>query len=101
MALRYAFRLLYIVRLDQALACCQLQPTKTGINTGAELPQRIWSSISRGLAVKSPIARARARAPDRPLMIAISGQYTKAADRILAEMSGFSYFSRGPSIRKC
>lgn len=31
-----------------------------------------------------------------PLMIAISGQYTKSADRVLSEMSGFNYFLSKP-----
>ena len=31
-----------------------------------------------------------------PLMIAISGQYTKSADRVLSEMSGFNYFVSKP-----
>lgn len=33
---------------------------------------------------------------DRPVMIAISGEYTKGADRILTEMSGFNYFLSKP-----
>lgn len=33
---------------------------------------------------------------DRPLMIAISGEYTQGADRILTEMSGFNYFLAKP-----
>ena len=32
----------------------------------------------------------------RPLLIAISGQYTKGADRLLAQMSGFDYFLTKP-----
>ena len=32
----------------------------------------------------------------RPLMIAISGQYTKGADRILAQMTGFNYYLTKP-----
>jgi DNA-binding response OmpR family regulator len=32
----------------------------------------------------------------RPLMIGISGQYTKSADRVLSEMSGFNYFLTKP-----
>jgi len=32
----------------------------------------------------------------RPLMIAITGRYTKGADRILAQMAGFNYFLTKP-----
>jgi CheY-like chemotaxis protein len=32
----------------------------------------------------------------RPLMIAVTGQYTKGADRILAQISGFDYFLTKP-----
>ena len=32
----------------------------------------------------------------RPLMIAISGMYTKGADRILAQMAGFNYYLTKP-----
>ena len=32
----------------------------------------------------------------RPFMIAISGRYLKAADRVLAQMSGFNYFLAKP-----
>jgi CheY-like chemotaxis protein len=32
----------------------------------------------------------------RPLMIAISGQYAKGADRILAQMAGFNYYLTKP-----
>jgi DNA-binding response OmpR family regulator len=32
----------------------------------------------------------------RPLMIAISGHYTKASDRILAQMSGFDFYLTKP-----
>jgi len=32
----------------------------------------------------------------RPFMIAISGQYMKAADRVLAQISGFNYFLTKP-----
>ena len=37
----------------------------------------------------------------RPLMIAISGQYTKGADRTLAQMTGFNYYLTKPSTRNC
>ena len=33
----------------------------------------------------------------RPVLIAITGEYTKAADRILAEMSGFDYYLVKPA----
>jgi DNA-binding response OmpR family regulator len=33
---------------------------------------------------------------DRPLMIAISGEYTKVSDRILTEITGFNYFLAKP-----
>src|SRR5581483_11850739 len=33
---------------------------------------------------------------ERPLMIAISGEYIKGADRIMTEMSGFNYFLSKP-----
>ena len=32
----------------------------------------------------------------RPLMIAISGMYTKGADRVLAQMAGFNYYLTKP-----
>lgn len=32
----------------------------------------------------------------RPLMIAVTGRYTKGADRILAQISGFDYFLTKP-----
>lgn len=32
----------------------------------------------------------------RPFLIAISGQYMKAADRVLAQISGFNYFLTKP-----
>ena len=32
----------------------------------------------------------------RPLMIAITGQYTKSADRMLAQIAGFDYFLTKP-----
>jgi twitching motility two-component system response regulator PilG len=32
----------------------------------------------------------------RPLMIAISGRYTKGADRVLAQISGFNFFLTKP-----
>lgn len=32
----------------------------------------------------------------RPLMIALSGRYTKGADRVLAQMSGFDFFLAKP-----
>ena len=35
-------------------------------------------------------------APRRPLMIAISGEYTKGADRVLTQMAGFDYFLSKP-----
>ena len=34
--------------------------------------------------------------PRRPLMIAVTGRYTKGADRILAQISGFDYFLTKP-----
>ena len=33
---------------------------------------------------------------DRPILIAISGQFTKAADRLLSESVGFQYFFTKP-----
>ena len=38
----------------------------------------------------------RLRGERRPFMIAISGQYLKAADRVLAHMFGFHYFLTKP-----
>lgn len=32
----------------------------------------------------------------RPMMIAISGRYTKSADRLLAQISGFNYYLTKP-----
>ena len=43
--------------------------------------------------------RARTR-NKRPMLIAITGEYTKAADRILAEMSGFDYYLVKPADPK-
>jgi DNA-binding response OmpR family regulator len=34
--------------------------------------------------------------PGRPVMIAISGEYTKGSDRILTQMSGFNHFLSKP-----
>jgi DNA-binding response OmpR family regulator len=36
------------------------------------------------------------RGERRPFMIAISGQYMKGSDRVLAQMSGFNYFLTKP-----
>ena len=36
----------------------------------------------------------------RPMLIAITGEYTKAADKILAEMSGFDYYLVKPADPK-
>jgi DNA-binding response OmpR family regulator len=45
--------------------------------------------------------RIRALIPGkRPLLIGISGQYTKGADKILAEMSGFDYYLMKPADPK-
>lgn len=33
---------------------------------------------------------------ERPLLIAISGHYTKGADRVLAQMAGFKYYLSKP-----
>src|SRR3954462_15395723 len=35
----------------------------------------------------------------RPLLIALSGQYTQAADRVLAQIKGFNYFLTKPCDR--
>jgi len=40
--------------------------------------------------------RLRATQRRRRLLIAISGQYTKSADRLLAQLSGFDYFLTKP-----
>jgi DNA-binding response OmpR family regulator len=40
--------------------------------------------------------RAMKGARPRPLMIAITGQYTKSADRVLAQIAGFDYFLTKP-----
>jgi DNA-binding response OmpR family regulator len=40
--------------------------------------------------------RAMTGAGPRPLMIAVTGRYTKGADRILAQISGFDYFLTKP-----
>ena len=37
---------------------------------------------------------------ERPVMIAISGEYIKGADRIMTEMSGFNYFLSKPFAPK-
>jgi DNA-binding response OmpR family regulator len=34
----------------------------------------------------------RSMGDSRPMLIAISGQYTKGSDRVLAEMAGFNYY---------
>jgi DNA-binding response OmpR family regulator len=34
--------------------------------------------------------------PARPLLIALSGQYTKGADRILSQLAGFDYYLTKP-----
>ena len=43
----------------------------------------------------------RAKMPNkRPMLIGITGEYTKGADRILAEMSGFDYYLVKPADPK-
>ena len=34
--------------------------------------------------------------PARPLLIALSGQYTKSADRVLSQLAGFDYYLTKP-----
>jgi len=50
-------------------------------------PPNGWD-IARQVRAQKPAAP--------PLMIAISGQYTKAADRLLAQAAGFDYFLTKP-----
>ena len=40
--------------------------------------------------------RERHGSAERPLMIAVTGRYTKGADRVLAQMCGFNYFLTKP-----
>jgi DNA-binding response OmpR family regulator len=49
-----------------------------------------------GWDVAKEVRRVRGDHPP-PLMIAISGQYTKGSDRILAQMSGFNYYLTKPA----
>ena len=45
--------------------------------------------------------RIRAKIPGkRPMLIGITGEYTKGADRVLAEMSGFDYYLVKPADPK-
>jgi two-component system OmpR family response regulator len=37
---------------------------------------------------------------DRPMIIGITGEYTKGADRVLAEMAGFNYYLVKPADPK-
>src|SRR4051812_34968136 len=48
-----------------------------------------------GWDVAKEVRRVRGDNPP-PLMIAISGQYTKGSDRILAQMAGFNYYLAKP-----
>jgi DNA-binding response OmpR family regulator len=48
-----------------------------------------------GWDVAKEVRRVRGEKPP-PLMIAISGQYTKGSDRILAQMAGFNYYLTKP-----
>ena len=61
-------------------------------------PDVIISDIAMPAPNGWDIARqVRAQKPSMPpLMIAISGQYTKAADRLLAQAAGFDYFLTKP-----
>jgi CheY-like chemotaxis protein len=61
-------------------------------------PEVIISDIAMPAPNGWDIARqVRAQYPAAPpLMIAISGQYTKAADRLLAQAAGFDYFLTKP-----
>jgi len=62
-------------------------------------PDVIISDIAmpapNGWDVAKEVRRLKGNAP-RPLMIAISGQYTKSADRMLAQISGFNYYLTKP-----
>jgi CheY-like chemotaxis protein len=48
-----------------------------------------------GWDVAKEVRRLKGNGP-RPLMIAISGRYTKSADRMLAQISGFNYYLTKP-----
>ena len=62
-------------------------------------PDVVISDISmpppNGWDLAREVRRLKGEDP-RPLMIAISGRYTKGADRILAQMAGFTYFLTKP-----
>jgi CheY-like chemotaxis protein len=62
-------------------------------------PDVIISDIAmpapNGWDVAKKVRAMKGSAP-RPLMIAVTGRYTKGADRILAQMSGFNYFLTKP-----
>ena len=61
-------------------------------------PDVIISDIAMPAPNGWDIAReVRSRQGERsPLLIAISGQYTSAADRILAQLNGFNYYLAKP-----
>lgn len=62
-------------------------------------PDVIVSDIAmpapNGWDIAKEVRRLKGNGP-RPLMIAISGHYTKSADRMLAQISGFNYFLTKP-----
>ena len=62
-------------------------------------PDVIVSDIAmpapNGWDVAKEVRRLKGNGP-RPLMIAISGRYTKSADRMLAQISGFNYYLTKP-----
>ena len=73
---------------------------KAGLEAIAELnPDVVVSDIAmpppNGWDLAREVRRLRGERPP-PLMIAISGRYTKGADRVLAQISGFNYYLTKP-----
>jgi DNA-binding response OmpR family regulator len=73
---------------------------KAGLEAIAELnPDVVVSDIAmpppNGWDLAMEVRRLRGERPP-PLMIAISGRYTKGADRVLAQISGFTYYLTKP-----
>ena len=50
--------------------------------------------------METPHAVRAAFGPTRPTLIAVSGEYTKGADRVLMELSGFHHFLTKPCVPK-
>lgn len=61
-------------------------------------PDVVISDIAMPMVNGWDVARAvRDRMGDkRPVLIAISGQYTQSADRVLAQLKGFNYYLAKP-----